>query len=266
MTQPSSLSTAGGLPRKRRPPHIAVVDDDPIQVEFVKRAIGELDLPCSGFSSPQLLLPSVLRDKLDLVVLDWQMPGMTGPELVQWIREHAARPIPLIMSTVRCDESDLEHALVCGADDFVSKPLRARELKARVRALLRRAYPDEDRHLIVRGRFLLDLRQRSTSVDGRAIELTHKEFELAWRLFMHEGELLPRRTLLHAIWGPAIDPASRCLDTCIWTLRHKLHLRPAYGVRLSAVYGTGYRLEFLEEAGDAACMPSEELLPVSAAV
>ncbi|VTU31867.1 Sensory transduction protein regX3 [Variovorax sp. SRS16] len=187
------------------------------------------------------------RETFDLLILDWHLPDTTGPEIVQWVRNHLQARIPILFVTNRRQERDIVEGLAAGADDFMMKPIRVGELAARVQALLRRAYaePAPDEQIWERYRFVLA--SRHVEVDGEPVALTHKEFDLALTLFRNMGRLLSRQYLLEAIWNNnnplGSDLMSRSLDTHISRVRTALRLRPENGFRLASIYGQGYRFE-----------------------
>ena len=228
---------------------VAIVDDDPSQVDLISHAISSLGHDCQGFERGQALIRQMRRDTFDFLVLDWHLPDMTGPEIVTWVRNKVEHRIPILFVTNRNEERDLMDALANGADDYLTKPVRVGELAARVNALMRRSYPAATSEVESFGRSSFDTRRRMLSIDGHAIELKQKEYELAHFLFHNVGRLLSRQHLLEKVWGVNPEIWSRSLDTHVSNLRNKLGLRPSSGYRLSAVYGVGYRLETLDEAG-----------------
>lgn len=222
---------------------IAALDDDPEQLELTKRTLAAIGHDCHVFLDGKTFLRALRRESFDLLVLDWQLPDITGPEVVRWVRENIEQHVPILFVTNRNEERDIIEALAVGADDFMVKPMRVGELMARVRALLRRAYQPQQTVEYVWGVYHFDTSTRVLTIEGSPIELNQKEFDLALFLFQNLGRLLSRKHLLEAVWGIDADISSRSLDTHIWRLRVKLGLKPERGYRLTAVYSLGYRLE-----------------------
>ncbi|RYY74406.1 MAG: response regulator transcription factor, partial [Comamonadaceae bacterium] len=181
-----------------------------------------------------------------LLVLDWTLPDLPGPEVVKVIREEMLSKLPVLFVTNRREEADLVEGLAAGADDFMVKPIRVSELSARVQALLRRSYPSQHETEVVFGPYHFYPDSRTLRVHGEVQELKHREYELALFLFQNMGRMLSREHLREAVWGQRPDAASRSLDTHISRLRTKLALRPDNGFLLSAIYGLGYRLESID--------------------
>lgn len=191
------------------------------------------------------------RESFDLLVLDWQLPKVTGIEVVQWVRAHLDHRVPILMLTSRATERDIVEGLSAGADDYMIKPIRVGELVARARALLRRCYSEVERETVFEiGPHRFDLVARQVSLDGMPVELKRLEFDLAVFLFRNIGRLVSRGHLVDAVWGQTVDVGSRSLDTHVSRLRTKLELRPQRGFRLSSVYNHGYRLETIDSPAE----------------
>ncbi|WP_454766208.1 response regulator transcription factor [Cupriavidus campinensis] len=235
---------------------IASVEDDPSQAAQICQLLEEAGFTCSSFAAGSDFLRALREHAFDLLIIDWQLPDVSGYEVVSWVRQHAGRLPPILFLTSRADEADIVAGLAVGADDYLAKPVRPAEFVARVRALLRRAYPSapHDDQLMRQGCYVVDARRRKIMISGLDVELSPREFDLALFLFRNIGRLLSREVIEQAVWGRAMEAGSRTLDTHISRLRIKLALRPDNGVRLMSVYSHGYRFE---EAGVAAAEQSD---------
>src|SRR5690606_19380691 len=162
-------------------------------------------------------------------------------------RTHIGYDVPLMFVTSRTHEKDLVAGLKAGADDYVSKPIRAGELVARVEALLRRRAVGAvaDQQVFQVGRYAFDESSGTARLDDEPIVLAPKEFELAMLFFRNPGRLFSRDVLSTAVWNREIPATSRTLDTHLSNIRQKLRLRPENGLRLTSSYALGYRLELL---------------------
>ncbi|RZL08683.1 MAG: response regulator transcription factor [Rubrivivax sp.] len=230
---------------------IAVLDDDHDQLDLIQKVVRSLGHDGVVFSEGPALLHALRRESFDLLVIDWQVPEVSGLEVVRWVRAQQNHQLPVLFVTSRAEERDIVEALAAGADDYMVKPVRVRELMARLTALLRRSYPAQVQTRLQHGGYCLDVAARSLSFEGQAIELKHKEFDLARCLFANLGRLLSRGHLLEAVWGLGEQVSSRTLDTHVSSLRAKLGLRSERGFRLTAVYGHGYRLEAVDDEATA---------------
>lgn len=226
---------------------IALLEDDPIQAELVRAVTQALGHSCTVYDSGTQLMQSLHRDSYDLLLLDWTVHDASGFSVLEWARAHIKHNLPILFVSNHSEEQEIVAALAAGADDYVVKPVRARELMARISALLRRSYPQRDGALSHFGRHVFDHGRTTVRIDDDVIALKQKEFALAHLLFLHQGRLLSRDYLHHAVWGVDARPPSRSLDTHMSRVRTLLRLRPEHGYRLSAVYSHGYRLEVVEQ-------------------
>ena len=227
------------------PPTILVVDDE----QSYRDALA-VSLRREGF------LVQVAADGLEaisqfetyrpaLVLLDVMLPRMSGIDVCREIR--AKSRVPIIMLTARDAEIDTVVGLEVGADDYVTKPYRVRELVARMRAVLRRAPGDTVGELsasvVTVGDVTLDPDEHTVSVGGEALNLPLKEFELLHVLLVNAGRVLPRDTLIDRVWGSDYVGDTKTLDVHVKRLRSKIEPDPASPRHLVTVRGLGYKFE-----------------------
>lgn len=224
---------------------VAILEDDPDQLALIKRWLVEAGHDVHGYLSGRETLKQAGRESFDLFLLDWQVPDVSGAEVLAWIRANVSKRVPVLFVTVRDTEEDIVFALEHGADDYMVKPPRKQEMLARVNALLRRAYPREEASHLSFPPFEIDTQRGEFKRDGVKIDLTPKEFELAVVLFRNIGRLMSRGHLQEAVWGRTGDLATRTVDTHVSQVRKKLDLRPEAGYRVVPIYNFGYRLEQL---------------------
>jgi DNA-binding response OmpR family regulator len=225
---------------------IAAVDDDPAQLDLVRAVVAAMGHDCHQFPNGHGLLRLLPRETFDLFIVDWELPDISGPDVIRAIRDMAMTPVPILMMTNRSDERDIIEGLNCGADDYLVKSARVGELRARLMALLRRGGHARPAQEILWGRYRFVVQDRGVWVDGvEVITLKSKEFDLALIMFRNLGRLLSRAYLIEAVWGIDADISSRSLDVYMSHVRIKLGLRAETGYKLVSVYNHGYRLEDL---------------------
>jgi two-component system response regulator RegX3 len=225
---------------------IALLEDDKDQAALVNLWLEGAGHEVKIFPTSREFQKAVARDSFDLLVLDWILPDINGDEVLKWVRETVDWPIPVLFMTQRDAEEDVVHILELGADDYMAKPVSQAVLIARINALGRRARPREDDDQSTDyGAYHLDPKTHTISVNGEAIDLTSREFDLAWFLFRNSGRVLSRGHILEAVWGSSPDLNTRTVDTHISRLRKKLNISEGNGWRLKAIYQHGYRLESL---------------------
>lgn len=224
---------------------IAILEDDPDQLALLTRWLSIAGHSVHGYLLGNEVLKFAGRESFDLFVLDWEVPDLSGVEVLRWIRASLSKSVPILFVTVRDTEADIVHALTAGADDYMIKPARQSELLARVGALLRRAYPQKEETLLALPPYEFDTLSHRASMNGAAVDLTPKEFELAVLLFRNIGRLMSRGHLQEAVWGRKKSLATRSVDTHVSQVRKKLGLASASGFRIVPVYNYGYRLELI---------------------
>ncbi|WP_353828928.1 response regulator [Agromyces sp. SYSU T0242] len=183
------------------------------------------------------------RDGADLVLLDLMLPGMPGTEVCRELRQRSS--VPVIMLTAKDSEVDIVVGLELGADDYVTKPYSTRELLARIRAVLRRrTEPDDlDEAIIEAGRVRMDVDRHTVEVEGEAVAMPLKEFELLELLMRNAGRVLTRGQLIDRVWGSDYFGDTKTLDVHIKRIRSKIEVTPSEPIQLVTVRGLGYRFE-----------------------
>ena len=222
---------------------IAMLEDDTSQLELLSHWLRLAGHRIHPFASGHELIAALDHSDIDLdvLLLDWNLPGMSGIDVVKHVRKVSA--LPVLFCTARYREEDIVQALREGADDYISKPVRRTELLARIQSVSRQwrrlKVPTE---VIKVDSFDLDYRDRTIKLDGQAKELSTKEFELAALFLQNIGRGLSRDYIRTKLFSE-IGQKSRSLDTHVGRIRNKLELNEANGWRLGAVYGHGYRLD-----------------------
>lgn len=229
--------------------HIASLEDDPAQAQLIHDTFVNNGHDCTVFSRGKDLLAALSRPHAyDLLLLDWEIPDISGLEVVRWVRANLGYTVPVMFLTSRTLEEDLVSGLQAGADDYMIKPIRQNELLARLDALVRRNSPSGSHEQpFTCGAYEIDPSIDAIRLQGKKIELAPKEYELALLLFRNPGKLFSRDVLSNRVWNREIPATSRTLDTHLSNLRRKLSLSAAHGVRLNSSYALGYRLELTVE-------------------
>ncbi|MED5815081.1 two-component sensory transduction protein RegX [Mycolicibacterium sp. 050232] len=185
------------------------------------------------------------RSGADIVLLDLMLPGMSGTDVCKQLRARSS--VPVIMVTARDSEIDKVVGLELGADDYVTKPYSARELIARIRAVLRRGADTDDNAIgdgvLEAGPVRMDVERHVVSVNGAQITLPLKEFDLLEYLMRNSGRVLTRGQLIDRVWGADYVGDTKTLDVHVKRLRSKIEADPANPVHLVTVRGLGYKLE-----------------------
>jgi two-component system response regulator RegX3 len=225
---------------------VLVVEDEPSFVEALvvglEREGFDVDIAVDGVAA----LEAFERQRPDLVLLDVMLPRLSGIDVCRRIREVSG--VPIIMVTAKASEIDTVVGLEVGADDYVSKPYRLRELVARMRAALRRAAGVEsdaaaDGDVLEVGDVRLDAARHEVLVRGAEVTLPLKEFELLELLLENAGRVLTRDTLISRVWGADYVGDTKTLDVHVKRLRAKVEDDPANPTRIVTIRGLGYKFE-----------------------
>ena len=216
---------------------ILIVEDEPRIASFLAKGLKADGFTTTIAEDGITGLDYALTGEFDLVVLDIGLPGMDGYELLRRLQTERAT-LPVIVLTARDSVTDTVAALEGGAADYMSKPFRFDELRARVRLRLRETNASTAaENELTAGDVKLDLRTREATVDGESIELSAREFKLAEVFLRNPGQVLSREQLLSHVWGYDFDPGSNIVDVYVRALRKKLGAS-----RIETVRGMGYRL------------------------
>jgi len=239
-----------------QPFSVLVVDDEPALRKTIRASLAASGFDVEEAGTGGEALGAVQRRPFDLVLLDVNMPGMSGVEACRQIRAVAPH-IGIIMVTVRDAEDDKVRALEAGADDYVTKPFRFRELIARVRAVLRRLHADTsgEQEILQNGDLKMDFGHRLVWKGSEEIRLSPKEFDLLSYLWKNQGAPLTHTKLLRAVWGPEYGNELEYLRTYVRMLRKKIEDDPAKPCYILTEPWVGYR--FRNPSDDEAVGPSE---------
>ncbi len=221
---------------------ILVVDDEPAIVRLVRDYLERAGFEVMTAANGESALQAFSRSRPDLVILDLTLPAMDGLDVARAMRR--AGDVPIIMLTARTEEADRVAGLELGADDYVTKPFSAREIVARVRAVLRRAQTAAMHEDVVRvgDALVLDAPRMQVHVDGHEVLLTPTEFQLLLHMARQPGRVFTRAQLLDAVHGVAIESYERAIDAHVKNIRRKIESDPRAPRHLQTVFGVGYRL------------------------
>ena len=221
---------------------ILVVDDEKVIVKGIRFSLEQdgMEVDCAYDGEEALNLAR--QNKYDMILLDVMLPKMTGFEVCQQIREFSN--VPIVMLTAKGDDMDKILGLDYGADDYITKPFNILEVKARIKAIIRRTVrKNEEKEMprvVEKGGMRLDCDSRRVYIDGREINLTAKEFEVLELLMKNPGKVYGREKLLQLVWGSDYPGDVRTVDVHIRRLREKIENVPGEPVYVRTKWGVGY--------------------------
>lgn len=219
---------------------IYIVEDDRNIQEIELFALKNSGYQAAGFDSAKEFYAALDKKLPELVMLDIMLPDEDGLSILRRLRTRPdTQKIPVILVTAKASEIDKVKGLDGGADDYISKPFGVMEMIARVKALLRRSSSGED-NLLVSGGVTLDKEKRLVTVDGEAVELTYKEFELLRLLMKNAGIVISRDVIMERVWDSNFEGESRTIDVHVRTLRQKLG---DAGAMIKTVRNVGYAFD-----------------------
>lgn len=231
------------MAEERGAKRILVVDDEPSFVDALSVSLEAEGFEVVAAADGREALDRFASTHPDLILLDLMLPRISGVDVCREIR--ATSNVPIIMVTAKSSEVDVVVGLEVGADDYITKPYRVRELIARVRALLRRAdekgSPGADGAPLLIGGVALDTERHEVTVDGEVVTMPLKEFELLELLMANAGKVVTRDVLFDRVWGYDYIGDSKTLDVHVKRLRSKVEPDPSNPTRIVTIRGLGYK-------------------------
>lgn len=221
---------------------VLVVDDEKLIVKGIRFSLEQdgMEVTCAYDGEEALRLAH--EKEFDIILLDIMLPKMSGTEVCQQIREFSN--VPIVMLTAKSDDMDKIMGLEYGADDYITKPFNILEVKARIKAIMRRtssrALPKQESSIIESGDMRMDLDSRRVSISGREVNLTAKEFDVLELLIRNPNKVYSREKLLSLIWGADYPGDVRTVDVHIRRLREKIESNPSEPRFVHTKWGVGY--------------------------
>ena len=220
---------------------VLIVDDEKLIVKGIRFSLEKDDYEVDTAYDGGEALEKAKENTYDVILLDLMLPVMNGMDVCRQIREFS--DVPIIMLTAKGEDMDKILGLEYGADDYITKPFNILEVKARIKAILRRtraAKKNVEENVIVNGDVRLDKDNRRVQICGREINLTGKEFELLEFLVANPGKVYGRAKLLQLIWGKDYPGDERTVDVHVWRLREKIEPNPSEPRYVQTKWGVGY--------------------------
>ena len=223
---------------------VLVVDDEKMIVKGIRFSLLQDGYEVDTAYDGEEALQKASENQYDIILLDVMLPKLSGLDVLQQIREFSA--VPVIMLTAKGEDMDKILGLDYGADDYITKPFNILEVKARIKAIIRRVAGsrrergDEDERILENGDLRMDFDNRRVTVAGKEINLTSKEFELLELLATHPGKVYSRSMLLQTVWGKDYPGDVRTVDVHIRRLREKVEPNASEPVYVQTKWGVGY--------------------------
>lgn len=221
---------------------VLVVDDEKLIVKGIRFSLEQDGMKVDCAYDGEEAIRLALENKYDMILLDVMLPKFDGLQVCQQIREHS--DVPIIMLTAKGEDMDKILGLEYGADDYITKPFNILEVKARIKAILRRTEKKEsekeNQSIIVKKDMKIDCESRRVFIADREINLTAKEFDLLERLAMNPNKVFSREELLNIVWGYEYPGDARTVDVHIRRLREKIETNPSDPKYVYTKWGVGY--------------------------
>lgn len=225
---------------------VLVVDDEKLIVKGIRFSLEQDGMEVDCAYDGEEALEKVRAKEYDIVLLDVMLPKLTGFEVCQQIREFSS--VPVVMLTAKGDDIDKILGLEYGADDYITKPFNILEVKARIKAIMRRTTPKDNKQnraqVLQAGNLVLDCESRRVSVDGKEINLTAKEFDVLELLVQNPQKVYSRENLLNIVWGYEYLGDVRTVDVHIRRLREKIEENPSEPKYVHTKWGVGYYFQY----------------------
>ena len=225
---------------------VLVVDDEKLIVKGIRFSLEQDGMEVDCAYDGEEALEMVQAKEYDIVLLDIMLPKLTGLEVCQQIREFST--VPVVMLTAKGDDMDKILGLEYGADDYITKPFNILEVKARIKAIIRRTTPKENvqnkSQVIEAGNLVLDCESRRVNVDGKEINLTAKEFDVLELLVQNPQKVYSRENRLNIVWGYEYLGDVRTVDVHIRRLREKIEANPSEPKYVHTKWGVGYYFQY----------------------
>jgi len=220
---------------------IFLIDDEPDMVKIATDLLESNDYIVNSAEHPVPALKQIHDNPPDLILLDIRLPDKDGFQVCKELKaDPKTSHVPIIMVSVKSDETDVVVGLELGAEDYIFKPFRKRELLARVKTVLRRHEPQTSDPVLDSGPLRLDFGSYIAKINKRTLNLTPKEFELLGFFIRREGRVVTRAAISENVWGIEFTGSTRTIDVHVDQLRHKLG---KYGAYIKSLKGVGYRFE-----------------------
>ncbi|QPK62617.1 phosphate regulon transcriptional regulator PhoB [Methylomonas sp. LL1] len=221
--------------------NVLVVEDEDAIREMLVMVLEQADLHVIAAASAELAIQSLAENRVDLIVLDWMLPGISGVELAKRLkRDPGYKELPIILLTARGEEEDKIRGLEIGADDYMTKPFSPKELIARIKAVMRRSGKLTEAGQLSVGDLTLDAEQHRLTIAGRALDVSPTEFRLMQFFMTNPDKVYSRTHLLDQVWGRSVYIEERTVDVHIRRLR-KLLAEFGREDLIQTVRGFGYR-------------------------
>ena len=221
---------------------VLVVDDEKLIVKGIRFSLEQDGMEVDCAYDGEEALEKIREQEYDIILLDVMLPKLTGFEVCQQVREFSS--VPVVMLTAKGDDMDKILGLEYGADDYITKPFNILEVKARIKAIMRRtrkrAPEKENRRIVQKGEFRLDCEGRRLNIAGREINLTAKEFDLLELMALNPNKVYSSDHLLNAVWRYDYPGDVRTVDVHIRRLREKIEQKPSEPKYVHTKWGVGY--------------------------